>query len=316
MPKYIEAFKKGNLRKKIEALMRMEENCCICPRRCGVNRLKNKTGYCRTGLFAKVYSYAPHKGEEPVISGKNGSGTIFFSGCNLNCCYCQNYQFSQLDEGKEVNKETLCDMMLELQKQKCHNINLVTPTHVSAQILDALELAITKGLNIPIVYNTSGYELPEVIEILNNVVDIYLVDMRYGDTKLATKYSNATDYTEYNQQSVKEMFKQAPSAKIENGIMTEGIIIRHLVLPQDIGATERIAEFISKALSKGIHISLMSQYFPFCNAKKYPEINRRITKKEYAQAKVIMKKYGLTNGWVQEDNGLIDLAGVNLKRNI
>ena len=316
MPKYIETFKKGLLRTKIQALMKMEENCCICPRRCAVNRLKNKTGYCKTGLFAKAYNYTAHMGEEPVISGKNGSGAIFFSNCNMSCCYCQNYKFSQLNEGKEINKDTLRDMMLELQNKGCHNINLVTPTHVSAQALDALELAITKGLNIPLVYNSSGYELPEVIQILNGVVDIYLVDMRYADNKTAGKYSQAPNYPEYNQNSLLEMFKQAPIAKIKNNIMTEGIIIRHLILPEGASGTEKIAEFINKRLSKQIHISLMSQYFPFYNAKKNPEINRRITQKEYDQAKAVLEKYYLTNGWVQEESGLIDLAGVNLKKNV
>jgi putative pyruvate formate lyase activating enzyme len=256
----------------------------------------------------------PHHGEEPPISGQRGSGTIFFSHCNMNCVYCQNYEFSQIGEGKEVDFQELADFMLQLQDMGCHNINLVTPTHVMPQILKALLLAIPKGLRLPLVYNTGGYELPQILYLLDGIVDIYLPDMRYADNEVAIKYSSAPDYPRYNQESLKEMHRQVGVAKIDQeGIIKRGLIIRHLVLPDNIAGTDKIMQFISTQLSKDTYISLMSQYFPCYKAAQFKEILRRITLKEYEDAKDTMYKWALGNGWIQDSCGLDRFAGINIK---
>jgi len=221
-PIYLESYHNGRLDKIIEEAFRMLEYCSICPRKCGINRLKNEKGFCKTGLKPKVYSFIAHHGEEPPVSGRRGSGTIFFSNCNMSCVYCQNYEFSQLGEGREVEFEGLAEFMIQLQNMGCHNINLVTPTHVMPQILKALGMAINKGLKIPLVYNTGGYELSEIIKLLEGIVDIYLADMRYADNDMAIKYSLAPDYPKYNQEALKEMHRQVGVVKIDN----EGIIER------------------------------------------------------------------------------------------
>src|SRR3989338_8556180 len=233
-PVYLESYKNGALESVVEKTFNMLKCCCICPRKCKVNRLNDERGFCRVGLKPKVASFMPHHGEEPPISGTSGSGTIFFSGCNMACLYCQNYEFSQLGEGREVEFEELANFMLQLQSMGCHNINLVTPTHVMPQILKALQLAIPQGLKIPIVYNTGGYELPEIIKLLDGIVDIYLPDMRYADNEMAIKYSSAPEYPKFNQTDLKEMHRQVGVAKIDNaGIIRRGVIIRHLVLPNN-----------------------------------------------------------------------------------
>jgi len=302
------------LEKITEQAYQMLESCEICPRRCKVNRLKNETGFCKTGLLPKVCSFMPHQGEEPPISGSKGSGTIFFSNCNMGCVYCQNYEFSQLGQGREASFEELAQFMLELQKMGCHNINLVTPTHIMPQFLKALEIAIPRGLNLPIVYNTSGYELPEIIKLLDGIIDIYLTDMRYGEEEMSIKYSCAPGYPKYNQESVKEMHRQVGIAQInDDGIISKGLIIRHLVLPKRISGTEKIMKFISEELSDETYVSLMSQYLPYYKASQFPDISRRLNLDEYEEAKRIMQKYNLTNGWIQESYGLERFAGIHIK---
>lgn len=313
-PVYLESFKAGGLDRIIDRLYKSLEACAICPRKCLVNRLKDQRGSCKTGLKSRVYSYMPHQGEEPAVSGVKGSGTIFFANCNMGCVYCQNYEFSQLGKGREVTSEELAGFMLELQGMGCHNINLVTPTHVLPQILGALKIAISSGLRIPLVYNTSGYELPETIKLLDGIIDIYLPDMRYADEELAVKFSNAPGYPRYNQEAVKEMHRQAGIAQMDDsGIIERGLIIRHLVLPDNLAGTEKIMKFISEEISPDTYISLMSQYLPYHLAEGFPEISRRLKLKEYEEAKEIMDKYGLANGWVQESFGLERFAGVNIK---
>ena len=313
-PVYLEALKSGKLDELIEKLYGSLESCAICPRKCKVNRLKGKQGFCKTGLKPKVFSYMAHRGEEPAISGVRGSGTIFFANCNMGCVYCQNYEFSQIGQGREVELEDLAKFMLELQGMGCHNINLVTPTHVLPQILKSLKIAALGGLKIPLVYNTGGYELPEIIQLLDGIIDIYLPDMRYSDNGAAIKFSNAPGYPEYNQKAVKEMFRQAGLPQLdEKGVIRRGIIIRHLVLPNDVSGTERIMKFIAEELSVDTYVSLMSQYLPYNKAAEFTEINRRLQLKEYEEAKVIMDKYGLTFGWVQESFGSERFAGVNIK---
>ncbi len=325
--------KRKRIKYAIEESFDLLKSCSICPRKCGVDRFSGAKGFCRTAILPGVFSYMPHHGEEPPISGKNGSGTIFFYNCNMACVYCQNYKFSQdnnpaalgnangrggayfKDKGRgEVSFQDLAEIMLILQQEGCHNINLVTPTHIMPQILKALDIAFERGLNLPIVYNTSGYELLEMIKLLSGIVDIYLVDMRYSGTDLAVKYSNAPGYPEYNKLAVKEMFRQLPEAYFDkDGIMQKGLIIRHLVLPGGISGTCEIMSFIAQELSANVHISLMSQYAPYYKASSFKELSRHITQAEYSKAKDIMDSYGLYNGWVQEGGGLESLAGVNIK---
>lgn len=314
-PAYLETDRNGKLDKIIKEAFRLLEACVLCPRKCKVNRLKDKRGFCKTGLKPIVYSFIAHHGEEPPISGKNGSGTIFFSNCNMNCVYCQNYEFSQAGEGgKEVDAEELAKIMLELQKIGCHNINFVTPTHIMPQILKALQLAIPKGLKIPLVYNTGGYELAQIIKLLDGIVDIYLPDMRYADSDTAIKYSNAPDYPKYNQEALQEMQRQVGIADIDDeGIIKKGVVIRHLILPNNISGTDTIMKFIAKELSEDTYISLMSQYMPCYKASQFKEIDRRITYREYEDAQKAMQKYGLYNGWIQESYGLDRFAGPNIK---
>jgi len=313
-PSYLNAFNNSTLGITAKSALKMLESCLICPRKCKVNRLKNELGFCKTGSKARVYSFSPHHGEEPPISGTKGSGTIFFSRCNMACVYCQNYKFSQTEAGKEVGREELAEIMLQLQKEGCHNINLVTPTHVLPQILEALNLAIPKGLKIPLVYNTSGYELRDMIKLLSGIVDIYLEDMRYGENEMAVKYSLAPGYPQYNQEATLEMHRQTGVAEFDDeGIITKGLIIRHLVLPNKISGTQKVMEFIAEKISPETYISLMSQYFPYFKAQNLPGISRRISLEEYLEAKKIMKKCGLHNGWTQDSHGLIKFAGVNIK---
>jgi len=313
-PSYLDSYNNGKLEEAVDKSLRMLESCSVCPRRCRVNRLKNELGFCKTGLKARVCSYMAHHGEEPPISGTRGSGAIFFSYCNMSCVYCQNYEFSQQGRGREVDAEELASFMLQLQETGCHNINLVTPTHVMPQILAALKLAISGGLKIPLVYNTSGYELAEVIRLLEGIVDIYLPDMRYGNNDSAVKYSHAQAYPQYNQEAVKEMHRQAGIAKMDNqGIIISGVIIRHLVLPNDISGTEGIMKFISEEVSSDTYISLMSQYSPYYQASSFKEISRRLSQEEYEKARTIMDKYGLANGWIQESYGLERFAGIHIK---
>ena len=316
-PVYLRTYQAGRLNQLIEETFKLLESCCICPRRCGVNRLKNEKGFCKTGLKPKVCSFMPHHGEEPPISGVHGSGTIFFSHCNMSCVYCQNYEFSQSGQGREVEFEELAKFMIDLQDMGCHNINLVTPTHVMPQILKALSIAIPKGLKIPVVYNTGGYELPDIIKMLDGIVDIYLPDARYADNDMSIKYSGAPDYPEYNQDALKEMHRQVGIANIDNqGIIKTGLIIRHLVLPNNISGTDKIMKVIAKELSAHTYISLMSQYRPCHKVSQFKDICRRITYEEYEYAKQAMQEQGLNNGWIQEEGGLERFDGINIKPNL
>lgn len=316
-PAYLNLYKSGELSERVKSAYNLLKSCCICPRRCKVNRLKNEKGACLTGAKAIVSSYFLHYGEEPPISGERGSGTIFFAHCNLKCVYCQNYKLSQKGEGREVGKKELAGFMLNLQAQGAHNINLVTPTHVAPQILESLLLAIEGGLKIPLVYNTGGYELAPVLKLLDGIIDIYLPDMRYSNDTLAKKYSDAPDYSFFNRSAVKEMHRQVKDAKINaDGIIEKGLIIRHLVIPNNISGTEKTLSFIKNNISHCCYISLMSQYFPCYKAGGFPEINRKITYEEYQETVEIMTKLELNEGWIQESGGLARFAGPNIKQNV
>ena len=292
------------------------KNCRICPRRCGVDRTGQATGYCRTSAKPVVYSHLAHHGEEPPISGLKGSGTIFFSRCNMKCVYCQNYYFSQLDKGEETDIPRLGDMMLELESQGCHNINLVSPTHYLPQILQALVIATEKGLSIPIVYNTSGYDLAETVRDLRGIVDIYMPDMRYSDDSMAKLYSDAPDYVERNREAVLEMQSQVGDLIIDkNGIGERGLLIRLLALPGGISGTIDTLRFIRKNLSTKTYLSIMSQYYPTFKAYEYPELSLGISAAEYNNVVDEARLLGLNNGWVQDSPEPFDqkFFGTNIK---
>ena len=290
------------LQMRVDAAYRLLERCRICPRECGVNRLKNdKLGFCRSGLNPIISSVNAHHGEEPPISGTRGSGTIFFTNCNLRCVYCQNYPISQMGNGIEKTSEELAVQMLWLQKQGCHNLNLVTPSHFMPQILKSLGIARQQGFSLPIVYNTNGYETLESLRLLDGVIDIYLPDMRYSDDGIAMLYSVAPKYSEVNQTAIKEMFRQVGNLIIDDqGIGIRGLIIRHLIFPNGLSGTEKIMKFLARDVSKDIYISLMSQYFPAYKANSYKDLSRKISGEEYEEAYKIMRNYGLDNGWIQE----------------
>jgi putative pyruvate formate lyase activating enzyme len=290
------------LEQRVDAAYKLLEACRVCPRECGVDRLKDdKTGFCRSGLNPVISSVSPHHGEEPPLSGTKGSGTIFFTNCNLRCVYCQNYPISQLGNGAERTPGELACQMMWLQEQDCHNVNLVTPTHFVPQFLKALGIARERGFSLPIVYNTSGYDSVGTLRLLDGIVDIYLPDMRYGDNAAAVRYSIAPHYVEVNQAAVREMYRQVGNLVLdEQGVAKRGLIIRHLVLPGGLSGTEGVMKFLAEEISKDVSISLMAQYFPAYRAKDHGSLNRRITEQEYDEAYDIKMRYGLKNGWVQE----------------
>lgn len=292
----------SELLKRIEAAYALMEECKLCPRECGVNRLRNdKLGFCRSGIDAVVSSCAPHHGEEPPLSGTNGSGTIFFANCNLRCVYCQNYPISQLGHGVKRTPGELACQMLWLQEQGCHNLNLVTPTHFVPQILKALAVARERGFRLPVVYNSSGYESAKTLKLLEGVVDIYLPDMRYSDNDAANRFSLAPGYLEVNRAAVQEMYRQVGNLVMGgDGIAKRGLVVRHLVLPNCISGTEEVMRFLSEEISKDVYVSLMNQYFPTYRAAEFKDLSRRITPKEYEEAYLSMKSHGLGNGWLQE----------------
>ncbi|MCR4428846.1 MAG: radical SAM protein [Caldiserica bacterium] len=299
-PSYIELFETGELENRVGEALKMLTNCRVCPRECGVDR-QERVGVCRTGRLAKVSSFNAHFGEEPPISGIQGSGTIFFTNCNLRCIYCQNYPISQLGHGEEVSPEELASMMLTLQRWGCHNVNFVTPSHVVPQILESLWLAVKKGFSLPLVYNSSGYDSLSSLRLLDGVIDIYMPDLRYADNKAGKMFSGVEDYVEVSRTAVREMHRQVGDLQLdEKGIAKRGLLIRHLVLPRGWAGTKSTMEFIAREISPRTYISLMSQYFPAYKATENPEINRRITPSEYEEAKRAMLESGLENGWFQD----------------
>ncbi len=269
--------------------------CQLCPRECKVNRLKGETGNCKAGLRPKVSSYHQHFGEEFCLVGRFGSGTIFFTHCNLHCIYCQNYDISQLGLGREISIEVLAQMMLDLQELCCHNINLVTPTPWVPQIIEALAKAQENGLHLPIVYNCGGYESIKTLKLLEGIVDIYMPDIKYGNNENGEKYSKVPDYWDAVKQALKEMHRQVGDLIIEDGIATKGLIIRHLVLPNNLAASKSVFEFIAREISKNSFINVMDQYYPSYRANEYPELNRRISPEEYRNTLRILEQFGLSD---------------------
>jgi putative pyruvate formate lyase activating enzyme len=284
-PNYINLQSSGELQKKVADAYTHLAVCDVCALNCPMNRLLGKLGACQTGERARISSYGLHHGEEKPISGWRGSGTIFFSRCNLHCQYCQNYDISQVEKGIEVEPDELAEIMLQLQVNGCHNINFVSPSHVVPQILAALSIAVEKGLNIPLVYNSGGYDSQLMLNLLGGVIDIYMPDMKYSDSVLAKKYSKIPHYAEVNRQAIKEMHRQVGDLRIsDDGLAIRGLLVRHLVLPNSIAGTDKVAKFLSDEISKNTYINIMDQYHPCYQAYQYPELQRRITQEEYQDA--------------------------------
>jgi len=282
------------LSERLEMALEILSNCELCPRKCHVNRLKSDKGFCKTGRNAAVSSYGPHFGEEKVLVGRFGSGTIFFTHCNMACVFCQNYDISQLGKGNEVSAQELADIMLELQRTGCHNINLVSPTHCVAQMLEALLIAFEEGLKIPIVYNTGGYDSVDTLKLLDGIVNIYMPDIKYGDDETGNRYSQVPDYFTVAKKAVKEMHRQVGDLKTDDsGIAVKGLLARHLVLPGDLADTEKVMEFLATEISTETFVNIMDQYRPLYMAGQYPEFSRSINRAEFQRAVKIAQRYGI-----------------------
>ncbi len=294
-PSYLQAEKEGILKERIEALMAIYENCHLCPRNCRVNRLRGETGVCRATSRVKVSSAFPHFGEEAPLVGQGGSGTIFFSNCGLRCVFCQNYTISIEGEGVEISDEQLAQTMLKIQGFGCHNINLVTPTHYVPNIVNAVRIAGKKSLRLPLVYNTGGYDNPEVIKLLDGIVDIYLPDLKYSEPAKAAQYSEgAYNYPYYAKLAIKEMYRQVGDlVTTERGVARRGLILRHLVMPNGVAGTRAVIQFIAEELSPTTYVNLMDQYRPEYRAKDFPEIARRLKRSEFQEALTWAKEFGL-----------------------
>jgi putative pyruvate formate lyase activating enzyme len=294
-PAYLELLARGELEGRIAAAYEHLEDCDLCARYCHVNRRQTTRGaVCRTGERAVVNSFGAHHGEEDPLRGSHGSGTIFFSWCSLRCVFCQNWEISQKGIGREVEPDEMAGMMLALQRQGCHNINLVTPSHVVAQILATVSIAARRGLRLPLVYNTGGYDSPEALALLDGVVDIYMPDMKYGDSETAHRYSHVRNYWEVNRAAVKEMHRQVGDLVInEAGLALRGLLVRHLVLPGDLANTEKVLEFIAREISPDTYVNIMSQYRPCYRAWDYPPLDRPITRDEFDRALAAAAEHGL-----------------------
>ncbi|MBE0570546.1 MAG: radical SAM protein [Ignavibacteriaceae bacterium] len=303
---FIPSYKKFSKEEFARRLTRADEimkNCTSCPRNCLVDRTSEELGTCQSRDLPIVSSYTPHFGEEPVLSGTRGAGNIFFGNCNLRCDYCQNFVISQNPKAEiknEVSIERLAEIMLELQNKICHNIGLVSPTHFAAPILKSIKIASDKGLNLPIIYNTNGYDSVEVLKLYRDVIDIFLPDFKYGNNEYGRRYSKATDYFDKAKLAITEMYEQVGSELVyENGVVVRGLIIRHLVLPNGLAESEEVFKFIAELDTK-IHISLMAQYFPANRAERNILLNRAVRHSEFERVTELLDKYGLENGWVQE----------------
>jgi len=288
-------FKSGELHKRAESAREHLAECCLCPRGCGVNRLEGELGFCATGEYARIASYGAHFGEEQPLVGEKGSGTIFFASCNLRCCFCQNYDISHYPEDShEVDRKTLASVMLTLQSQGCHNINFVTPSHVVPQIMAAITYAHEKGLTVPLVYNCSGYESVETLQLLDGVIDIYMPDFKFWNPASSRKYADASDYPEIARIALTVMHGQVGDLTFDSsGIAARGMLVRHLVMPDALDETEKILEFISTALSPETYVNIMDQFRPCGSNDKHPELRRSLTSKEFQWALELADKAGL-----------------------
>jgi putative pyruvate formate lyase activating enzyme len=300
-PSYLRLKSTGALRYRVSGAHAMLRSCSLCPRRCGVDRFDGADGYCGAGSLPVVASWTSHPWEEPPISGLRGSGTIFFSHCTGRCRFCQNYPISQLGVGRSVSVSRLSAMMLELQSRGCHNINLVSPTHFVPQILAALSEAIEQGLCLPLVYNSSGYETVETLQLLDGIVDLYLPDAKYAEDAVAYRLSGFVGYVSANRAALREIYRQVgPELALDaEGLARRGLIVRHMVLPHELSGTDRVLEWIADELSPAVHVSLMAQYFPAHKAVGDPLLGRRISSEEYMKALAAFDRSGLETGWRQ-----------------
>ncbi len=296
-PMYVKLHRDGTLKARADVMWDMMRACSLCPRDCGTNRIRGRRGDCNANANLEVSSFAPHFGEENELVGTHGSGTVFFTNCSLLCVFCINYDISQMGQGRRQSIEDLANMMLTLQRIGCHNINVVTPTHYAPHILKALDIAAGKGLRLPMVYNTCGWEKEDILQLLDGVIDIYLADFKYADPQAADKYSpGAITYPEITQKALLEMNRQVGIAHADSsGIITKGLMIRHLVMPNNVARSEKVMQWIGSNLPKDTYVNVMSQYTPVFKADKYPEINRRITRSEYSDAVQAARNAGLTN---------------------
>ena len=277
------------------------EKCNICPHECNCNRYEGKIGRCKATDKIRIALYSIHDFEEPCISGKKGSGTIFFSNCNLNCVYCQNYEISQLGKGKDITIEELSDIFLYQQEKGVENVNLVTPTSYTIQIIEAIKIARRKGFKLPIIYNTNGYEKVETLKLLEGYIDVYLPDLKYAENELAFKYSKIDNYFEIATKAILEMIRQVGVPKFNtNGIIEKGVIVRHLVLPNNIENSKKVLKWIKENLPKEVYISIMAQYFPTYKAKEIDDLNRKLTKEEWEEIQDYINELEFENGYVQE----------------
>ncbi len=289
--------------KQLDVLKELENlnKCNLCPHFCGVNRTENRIGRCKATDKVKLALYSIHNFEEPCISGDKGSGTVFFSNCNLNCIYCQNYEISQLGKGKEITIEELAKVFLTQQEKNVENINLVTPTSYVPQIIQAIKTAKKQGLHIPIIYNTNSYENIETLKMLEGYIDIYLPDLKYAENELGKNYSNVKNYFEIATKAIQEMIRQVGTPKInENGIIQKGVIIRHLVLPNQIENSKKVLRWIKDDLPEDIYVSIMAQYFPSYKAKENKDLNRKLTQKEWNEIEDFVQELDIENGYIQE----------------
>lgn len=294
-PSYLLLYKKGELQRRAEEAFSRLSSCNLCPHQCGVDRLAGEKGFCRTAEGPVVSSYGPHFGEEDPLVGFGGSGTIFFTCCNMACVYCQNWEISHLGEGDRVSVKELARMMLALQARGCHNINFVTPSHQVPYILKALVLAVEGGLKVPLVYNCGGYESVETLRLLEGVVDIYMPDFKYWDEGVALKLSKIPRYPEVARRALKEMHRQVGDLVLdENGIARRGLLVRHLVLPGGLSGTREVLRWIAEEISPHTYVNVMDQYYPCGEAWQHPPLNRRLTKEEYEEALRAAREAGLT----------------------
>lgn len=294
-PSYIKLKRTGEIHERVEAAYGLMLSFCeLCPRCCGVDRASGRMGVCRTGILPVVSSYGPHFGEEPPLVGLHGSGAIFFGNCNLQCIFCQNYEISRGGANREISIEGLADIMLSLERQGCHNINLVTPTHQLPQILSALEIAIEAGLDIPLVYNCGGYEPVKALSILDGIVDIYMPDAKYGSNEVGLQLSGVPDYWDRNREALREMHSQVGDLTMDDrGIAEHGLLVRHLVLPDGLAGTREVMHFLANEISRDTYVNIMEQYRPAYKAVGHPQIGRRVTHEEYLEAIEIASAEGL-----------------------
>lgn len=302
-PSYRNLLESGQLRRRSEALVELLEECRVCPRHCRARRLDDRRAVCETGRYAEVASWCLHRGEEPVISGERGSGTVFFAHCNLKCLFCQNVQISQHWRGGEGVKSPreLAEIYLDLQRQGAHNLNWVSPSHVVPQAVEALLLAAERGLSLPIVYNSNGYDEVEVLRLLEGIVDIYLPDLKYAEEGPARELSRAVGYVANAQAALQEMWRQVGSLQVDDaGLATRGLLVRHLVLPGGLAGTSQVVRFLSESLGKEVALSLMAQYFPAGESVNHPKIGRSLTSEEWEGALEALDASGIEEGFVQD----------------